>query len=212
MIDGAIVWQTGAEGAGFKPVQLPGTKPRDRVLRGQILRATTPGGEEGTLVWGLLQSWKDRTETTSAYLARFADGEWKRVALDVPIIELSQGKDGVIWAIRGKDAFSNLGPSTLERLTFDASGAAAFEPVDVSFKREWLDLGDEAKDWLKSCVKVWPRSVAALDAKDVWLTAECRPKTGDGTSIVLHTQAQGPLVEVPELTRDAPPPPKPKPR
>jgi hypothetical protein len=51
---------------------------------------------------------------------------------------------------------------------------------------------------LDACRIVRPRSLAVVDAEDVWISGDCAGSAnGDlGSGVLLHTQAQRPLVTV----------------
>ena len=194
MLDGALVWQSDASGGDLRAVQLPGTTARDRLLRGRLLSGRS---ETDTLVWGELQIWRNRRNTNEPYLARFTGTSWHRVPISAPIRAIAAGADGSVWAVRGGDDPDDA--TWLERLTLKADGGVGFVRIVLAPRPEWASLGEEA-DGLGNCKSLRPRELCVGDATDIWLTAGCASAEGPGPSVgpsvLLHTQAQGPLLAV----------------
>ena len=115
MLDGALVWQTDATGGKLTAVQLPGTTPRDRLIRGQLVRGARQVG--GVRLWGGV---RDRTH----------DRE-RRVPLTAPssVLEAQARHKGVavlscvrhMYAIERELVEVSLGRSGPESLDMDTS-------------------------------------------------------------------------------------------
>ncbi len=205
MLDGAMVWQLDAGATTLHAVQLPDTGPRDR-LRGA--RLALGQEESATLVYGVLERWKDRQSTDEPYLARFGRAGWRRIPIDTRVLRVDSAADGSTWALRGSDGYDEKDESFLEKVHLLADGAVRFERVPLAPSPTWLSLGQDAVLFLKGCTRLRPRELAAADKEDIWLSAQCIISGSDfSPTVLLHTQAQRPLVVLKTFERAAPPAP-----
>ena len=201
MIDGALVWQTDATGRGMEAVQLPGTKPRDRLLHGRLLAGAV---DTEALVWGQLEIWKDRKSETKPYLARFGASGWTQLPLDRGLLELSRGSDGTLWAIVTSSSFDPFARTWLERVTATADGGLHFvQRAEIVARPEWPKLAESA-GWWWSCESLNPREISVVTANDIWLTADCAESDGGALGWLLHTNLQAPLVNLTERAVSVP--------
>ena len=201
MVDGAIVWQKSGAAADLSPVQLPGTDPRDRLRNGRLSRGQN---EYETLAYGILERWRDRQNTEEPYLARFGPSGWQRIAIDTPLLRIDAGSDGATWAVCGSDGYASTDESFLVRLTLAADGKVALAREPLAPLPAWSTLGDPALTGLGDCRKLRPRELAVVSQADRWLTAECLHGRDYPPAVLLHTQAQKPLVEFKTFERTPP--------
>ena len=201
MIDGAIVWQNSGAATDLKPVQLPGTSPRDRLRNGRLSRGQS---EYETLAYGILERWRDRQSTEEPYLARFGPSGWQRVTIDTPLLRIDAGSDGATWAVGGSDGYASTDESFLVRLTLMAEGKVTLTREPLSPLPAWSTLGEPAVTGLGDCRKLRPRELAVVSQTDRWLTAECLHGRDYPPMVLLHTQGQKPLVEFKTFERTPP--------
>lgn len=197
MLDRAIVWQ--AQGASMVPVQLPGTKPRDRLDRGRLAAGRNVNE---MLVYGILEVWTDRQAAEEPYLARFGPKGWHRVPTTLPVIAVDTGADGATFAIRGSDQFGHADESFLEKVTFTEDGGVTFVREPLEPKPEWLTLDDDTRA-LGGCDRLRPRTLAVLGEADVWLAVHCVGKKA-WSSVLLHTQKQARPFQFEDLEASSP--------
>lgn len=190
MIDGAIVWQTDGAAPTLRPVQLPETSPRDRLHGGRL---SAGFGEHETLVFGVLEVWRDRQSTEQPYLARFGPAGWRRIPITAPILRIDTGRDGATFAIYGSDGYGSADESFLARVTLTDDGGVKLTRAALAPRAEWAALGEEAATTLSGCRTLRPRELAVVAADDVWLTAQCLDGRDYAPTVLLHTQAQKPL-------------------
>jgi hypothetical protein len=201
MLDGAIIWQSDGATATLQPVQLPGTSPRDRLHGGRLAAGRS---ERDTLVFGSLEIWRQRQSTTEPYLARFSPTGWRRVPIDTPILRIDRGSDGTTWAICGSDGYASTDESFLARVILLADGGVRLERTPLAPNPQWSLLGEPAATALRGCTRLRPRELAVLGEKDLWLTAQCLPGQDYVPTLLLHTQAQKPLVAFKTFERRPP--------
>lgn len=201
MIDGAIVWQTDGTTATLQPAQLPGTSPRDRLHGGRLAAGRS---EHDTLVFGSLEIWRQRQSTIQPYLARFGPAGWRRVPIDTPILRIDRGSDDTTWALCGSDGYASTDESFLARVILLADGGVRLERTPLAPNPQWRLLGEPAATALQGCTRLRPRELAALSEKDLWLTAQCVPGQDYAPTLLLHTQAQKPLVTFKTFERGRP--------
>lgn len=196
MIDGAVMWQTDGTAPVLQPVQLPDTSPRDRLLDGQLAPGKTA---YDTLAFGTLEIWRQRQSTLQPYLARFDATGWRHIPIELPVLRVDTGSDATTWAIIGSDGYASTDESFLARVILTADGGVKFERVVLKPSAQWNTL-DDAK-LLAGCVALRPRELAAVSADDIWLTAQCVTGKDYPATVLLHTQAQKPLVTFKTLER-----------
>lgn len=201
MLDGAIVWQTDGSAPALRPVQLPETSPRDRLRGGRL----APGrSEQETLVFGVLEIWRDRRSTDQPYLARFGPAGWRRIPIAAPILRIDTGRDGAILAICGSDGYGSTDDRFLAQVTLTADGGVRLARAPLAPRPEWTALGESAATWLSGCRTLRPRELVVIDADDRWLTAQCLDGRDASPTVLLHTQAQKPLVTFKTFERSPP--------
>ena len=198
MIDGAVIWQTDGAAATLQPVQLPGTSPRDRLHGGRLAAGRS---EHDTLVFGSLEIWRQRQSTIQPYLARFGPAGWRRVPIDTPILRIDSGSDGTTFAICGSDGYASTDESFLARVVLLADGGVRLERTPLAPSPQWSLLGEPAATAAQGCTKLRPRELAVRSDKDLWLTAQCLPGRDYAPTLLLHTQAQKPLLTFKTLER-----------
>lgn len=203
MLDGALVWQTDGTTAELRPVQLPDTSPRDRLRSGHLARGQDA---HATLVFGFLERWRDRQSTEEPYLARWGRAGWQRIAIDTPVLRIDTGSDGSTWAICGSDGFGSTDESFLARVTPAADGRVTLTRTPLAPRPEWTALSEPTTTLLSGCRKLRPRELAVVREDDRWLTAQCLHDRDYPPTVLLHTQAQKPLVEFKTFERSPPPP------
>ncbi len=196
MLDGAMVWQNDGGTTTLQPVQLPGTTARDRLYNGRLAAGQTA---QETLVFGMLEIWRDRQSTTEPYLARFGTTGWRRIPLELPVLRIATGRDGTTWAVIGSDGFANTDESFLARVTLDVDGGVHFVRVPLLPDPKWNTLDAQTKSLLRGCKKLRPRELAVVDETDRWLTAQCLSGQDYAPTVLLHTQVQKPLIIFPSL-------------